>query len=93
MHVSGSNYAQIFVNFRPQPDPKSPARLTTLCPTVLPGRNDAGMGPANTQPVSAYYCEYNEILGLQKIHIENKIIFHVAKAIRLNKSCLKIINQ
>ena len=28
---------------------------------VLPGRNDAEMGPANSLHASAYYSEYNEI--------------------------------
>ena len=28
---------------------------------VLPGRNDAEMGPANSSHASAYYSEYNKI--------------------------------
>ena len=27
---------------------------------VLPGRNDAEMGPANSLHASAYYCEFNK---------------------------------
>ena len=30
---------EIFVNFRPEPDPKSPARLTTLVPRSLNAEN------------------------------------------------------
>ena len=30
MHVSGPNLARIFVNFRPESNPKLPARLTIL---------------------------------------------------------------
>ena len=49
-----------------------PVKLDTVLPTVcyrsdtsskgavLPGRNDAEMGPANSLPASAYYSEYNE---------------------------------
>ena len=49
-----------------------PVKLDTALPTVcyrsdisskgavLPGRNDAEMGPANSLPASAYYSEYNE---------------------------------
>ena len=31
---------------------------------VLPGRNDAEMGPANSLHASAYYSEYNERFDL-----------------------------
>ena len=31
---------------------------------VLPGRNDAEMGPANSLHASAYYSEYNERIDL-----------------------------
>ena len=49
-----------------------PVKLDTVLPTVcyrsdisskgavLPGRNDAEMGPANSLPASAYYSDYNE---------------------------------
>ena len=47
---------------------------------VLPGRNDAEMGPANSLHASAYYSEYNERFDLKltpqvtfkKITIEGK---------------------
>ena len=32
---------------------------------MLPGRNDAEMGPANSLHVSAYYSEYNERFNLK----------------------------
>ena len=32
---------------------------------VLPGRNDAIMGPANSLHALAYYCEYNERFDLK----------------------------
>ena len=49
-----------------------PVKSNTVLPTarhrcdisskgaVLPGRNDAEMGPANSLHASAYYSEYNE---------------------------------
>ena len=53
-----------------------PVKLDTVLPTarhrcdisskgaVLPGRNDAEMGPANSLHTSAYYSEYNERFDL-----------------------------
>ena len=35
---------------------------------MLPGRNDAEMGPANSLLAVAYYCEYNERFDLILMH-------------------------
>ena len=42
--------------------------------TVLLGRNDAEMSPANSLHASAYYSEYNEIFDLISIAKMHKIL-------------------
>ena len=44
---------------------------------VLPGRNDAEMGPANSLHASAYYGEYNEIFDQLKT-LRTEISFYSA---------------
>ena len=69
-HLRPELSQKFVVNFRPEPDPKTPARLTTLKPTVNPIylRNSCSHSASETSEEEVSPC------SSKRIHTSNQIV-------------------